>query len=255
MLKAIIAIIAVLYTYFMTPAILQDPAAEPPQVAEKNEKPHLTINVSETGTFSHEGKKISAEQLTELCKKEKALQPNIALKISTNKEVKYKHTRQALRAASKGGINNMVLGLIYKENPQLLKDQAKLAPIQQTTKKTIRSREQDLEMALPEVAHKEGRKVPPLEPFFIRIAANGSIFINTGSAQEELDNDFQKHGLPTLKKRLIAYSGLCKVAGHAPAAKIHVNKNATQQRIIDVLSALAATDITKVALTDLFVTE
>ena len=55
---------------------------------------------------------------------------------------------------------------------------------------TIKKKERDLEMALPSAAPSDEQ--PDIQPMFIKIDVNGSIYVNSGPAQEILDRAYGK---------------------------------------------------------------
>lgn len=113
---------------------------------------------------------------------------------------------------------------------------------------TIQPREQDVPMTLPAASPSE--TPPEIEPKLIRIDANGAIFVGAGASQLPMDAD-ENHSVPLLYSDLQAYSGLAKSSGQEPLVQIYVDGGARQQRVIDVLNALAGVGISKVTFTDL----
>ncbi|MBB5353549.1 biopolymer transport protein ExbD [Haloferula luteola] len=113
---------------------------------------------------------------------------------------------------------------------------------------TIQPREQDVPMTLPAAAPSE--KPPEIEPKLIKIDASGAIFVGTGAAQLAMDAD-DNRSVPLLFADLQAYSDLAKSSGQEALVQIYVDGSARQQRVIDVLNALAGVGITKVTFTDL----
>lgn len=115
---------------------------------------------------------------------------------------------------------------------------------------TITPREQDLGMALPANSPPSSEQ-PKIDPMFIRVDASGAIFSGAGDAQQALDSDASARDLPLLLSQLQLYSAAAKSAGNNPLVQIWVDPGATQQRVIDVLNALAAVEISSVTFTDL----
>jgi biopolymer transport protein ExbD len=115
---------------------------------------------------------------------------------------------------------------------------------------TITPRESDLGMALP-AANPTPASQPDIEPMFIKIDANGSIFTGVGASQLPMDNDVSVRQLPLLRSQLDAYAQAVKSANSKPLVQIYADSNCTQQRVIDVLNALAAVEINSVTFTDL----
>lgn len=114
---------------------------------------------------------------------------------------------------------------------------------------TITPRESDLGMALP--AANPSSEQPDIEPLFIRIEGSGVISTGVGAAQQQMDSDMSVRELPLLKGQLNMYSSAAKAANSKPLVQIYADGNATQQRVIDVLNALAGAGINSVTFTDL----
>ncbi len=114
---------------------------------------------------------------------------------------------------------------------------------------TITPRESDLGMALP--AANPGSGQPEIEPMFIRIEANGAIFTGTGTSQQPMDSDLTVRELPLLRSQLDLYASAARAANSNPLVQIYADGEASQQRVIDVLNALAGVNINSVTFTDL----
>ena len=114
---------------------------------------------------------------------------------------------------------------------------------------TISPRESDLGMALP--AASPGSEQPVIEPLFIKIEASGAIYTGVGAGQQAMDSDSSVRELPLLRGQLEMYSSAARAANSKPLVQIYADGGATQQRVIDVLNALAAVSITSVTFTDL----
>lgn len=114
---------------------------------------------------------------------------------------------------------------------------------------TIKPREQDLAMALPASTPSDAQ--PEIEPMFIKVESTGAIFSGTGASQQALDSNPDERTLPLLLSQLELYSAAALSAGSKPLVQIYVDPGSTQQRVIDVLNALAKTGITSVTFTDL----
>jgi biopolymer transport protein ExbD len=117
---------------------------------------------------------------------------------------------------------------------------------------TIKPRETDLGMALP-AANPTPAEQPDIEPLFIRIEANGSIFTGIGADQLAMDSDTSVRQLPLLLAQLDMYASAARAANATPLVQIHADDDSSQQRVIDVLNALAAVKINTVTFTDLVV--
>ncbi len=113
---------------------------------------------------------------------------------------------------------------------------------------TITPRESDLGMALP--AANPTNEQPVIDPMFIRIVPSGAIYTGIGAGQQPMDSDASVRELPLLSGQLELYSSAAKAADSKPLVQIYADSNATQQRVIDVLNALAGVNITSVTFTD-----
>lgn len=114
---------------------------------------------------------------------------------------------------------------------------------------TIQPREQDLNMALP-AANQEGPQMD-IEPKLIRVDENGAIYVGAGDAQLQMDTDVENHDVPMLAENLNSYANMAKAVNNKPVIQIYVDGGAKQQRVIDVLNAVAGAGIETVTFTDL----
>lgn len=114
---------------------------------------------------------------------------------------------------------------------------------------TIQPREQDVPMTLPASAPSD--KPPELEPKFIRIDASGAIFVGKGSSQIPMDSDPEVRELPLLTSDLQSYKEGASAAGTDPLVQLYADGEASQQRVVDVLNALAGVGIQQITFTDL----
>lgn len=115
---------------------------------------------------------------------------------------------------------------------------------------TIVKKEQDIDMALPSVAPSD--TPPEIRPFFIKLEANGYISIRSDGAPEQLvESDPDARTLPNLLPLLETYKSAADSSTQEPVVQVYVEADARQQRVIDILNALAATKISKVTFTDL----
>jgi biopolymer transport protein ExbD len=114
---------------------------------------------------------------------------------------------------------------------------------------TIVPRESDLGMSLPSAS--PSTEVPPIEPMFIRIESNGAIYTGVGAGQQMMDTDESSRDVPLLSASLLSYSQAARAASSTPLVQIYADGSATQQRIVDVLNALAGAGISSVTFTDL----
>lgn len=114
---------------------------------------------------------------------------------------------------------------------------------------TIQKKEVDVPLALPAAAPSDS--VPEIEPLFIKVDANGSIYVGAGASQELLDTDVNSRSLPLLSQRLNDYSVGANSGGKKALVQMWVDGGANQQRVIDVLNALVGAGISSVTFTDL----
>ena len=115
---------------------------------------------------------------------------------------------------------------------------------------TITPRESDLGMALP-AANPDTSQQPEIEPMFIRIEPNGAIYTGIGASQQAMDTDVSVRELPLLRAQLDMYASAARAANSKPLVQISADGEASQQRVIDVLNALAGVNINSVTFTDL----
>ncbi|MBK1791140.1 ExbD/TolR family protein [Persicirhabdus sediminis] len=113
---------------------------------------------------------------------------------------------------------------------------------------TIQPREQDLKMALPAAAPSDSQ--PVLAPMLISVDRAGMVSVGAGSGREPLDADVENHDLPRLSERLSTYVTMAKAGGQEPVVQIFVDGEAIEQRVIDVLNALAGASVKSVTFTD-----
>lgn len=113
---------------------------------------------------------------------------------------------------------------------------------------TIVPREQDLGMSMPD--RRGNTATPPIPPMVIRIDAQGTVFHGNGLSERQLDSDPDSRDLPQLAQQLALYGDAARSAGDEPSILFRVDANARQQRVIDVLDALAVAGISSVAFED-----
>ena len=115
---------------------------------------------------------------------------------------------------------------------------------------TLVPRENDLRMQLPRPMDDVNAHLGVF-PMFIRIDANGAIFTGVGRAQVVMDTNAEDRAVPLLSSQLDLYASAARGASCIPLVQIHVDDNAMQQRMIDVLNALAKARIQHVTFTDI----
>lgn len=114
---------------------------------------------------------------------------------------------------------------------------------------TIVPRETDLALALP--APGEIARSPPIPPMTIRIAADGSLTMGVGLGEISLDAAPGEREVPLLDGQLELYAAAARSAGDEPRILLRVDGEAQQQRVIDVLNAIASVSISSVTFEDL----
>ncbi len=111
-------------------------------------------------------------------------------------------------------------------------------------------RERDLGMKLPS-PHTDGTHIPLISAMFIRVDSNGAVFSGTRESERLLDTDTASNELPVLSSQLELYAAAALSAGDQPFVQIMVDPGARQQRVVDVLNALAGSGISSVTFTDI----
>lgn len=116
---------------------------------------------------------------------------------------------------------------------------------------TISPRETDLGMDLP--ANNPSSEMPPIQPMFIQVDANGAVFVGVPPAQQQMDTDTSVRAVPLLSSELRTYAEAARSSKDQPLVQIYVDGRASYQRVVDVLNALAAPDVNikSVTFTDL----
>jgi biopolymer transport protein ExbD len=114
---------------------------------------------------------------------------------------------------------------------------------------TITPRESDLAMALP--GNESEATKTDIEPMLISVEANGVISTGVGAAKQVMDTNVASRTLSLLRSHLLIYKNAATASGTKPLVQIYVHDDATQQRVIDVLNALAEVQISTVTFTDL----
>ncbi len=115
---------------------------------------------------------------------------------------------------------------------------------------SIVPRESDLKMALPS-RNKVGAQLTPIESMFIRVDVNGFVFSGNGLGEQALDTDPGSRDLPILSSHLQLYVAAADSAGSIPLVEVAIDSGVKQQRVVDVLNAIATTKIRSVTFTDL----
>ena len=90
-----------------------------------------------------------------------------------------------------------------------------------------------------------------IQPLFIRVASSGLISVGHGMGQQALDADPAVRELPLLGQALQLYQAASRSAMNRPLVQLWVGDGASQQRVVDVINALAEEEIDSIAFTDL----
>jgi len=115
---------------------------------------------------------------------------------------------------------------------------------------TIVKKEQELSTSLPSTAPSE--TPPDLAPMLILLEGNGNISLKGESGIIELiESDSDSRELPNLGQRLDLHKSVADTQSQKALVQIRVDGDAVQQRVIDVLNALAGARITEITFTDL----
>jgi len=114
----------------------------------------------------------------------------------------------------------------------------------------IVKKEQELNTELP--ANTPTKDLPKLSPMLIILEESGNVSLQgEGGDPELLETDPDARLLPELSQRLELYKSIAEQSETEPLVQLKVDGKAVQQRVIDVLNALAKAKITKITFTDL----
>jgi len=112
----------------------------------------------------------------------------------------------------------------------------------------ILPRESDLDIGPP--GERPTKWVVTVEPFLITIESSGAVCCGEGAQRELLDSDVSVRELPLLVGQLEFYKSGLEAAGSKPLVVIEAADEASHQRVVDVLNALAEVGIEKVSFRD-----
>lgn len=110
--------------------------------------------------------------------------------------------------------------------------------------------ERKLDMSMPSTSAPSEVK-PLVDPGFVRITGQGTIYWGAGDAAIEIDNNPENHDLANLVEQLNTLAGQAKAVGTFPVVQLYVEGDALSQRLVDVVTALTKAGIEKVAMTDI----
>ncbi|MFT6239485.1 MAG: biopolymer transport protein ExbD [Akkermansiaceae bacterium] len=113
----------------------------------------------------------------------------------------------------------------------------------------IVKKEQELSSTIP--ALKLDGDPPEIGALHILLEANGSVSIKNETGLVELvETSPNTRKLPYLSERLKLHKSISEVSGQQTLVQLQVNGDTVQQRVIDVLNALAGANITEITFTD-----
>jgi biopolymer transport protein ExbD len=115
---------------------------------------------------------------------------------------------------------------------------------------TLQKSETDLGLKLPAIDPSEPT-APALDPLLIRVASSGEIRVGDQKNAQLMDQDENSRNLPLLTSWLKSYADSARADGKEPIVQIWVDREARQQRVIDVLNTLAGQNIQLATFTDL----
>ena len=113
----------------------------------------------------------------------------------------------------------------------------------------IVQKEQELSTTLP--THEQSGTPPEIGPLALILEANGRISILNETGQLELiESNPDTRELPHLSERLTLHKSISETSSQLPLVQIQVDGETAQQRVIDVLNALAGAKITEITFID-----
>ncbi len=115
---------------------------------------------------------------------------------------------------------------------------------------TIQKSENDLRLQIP-ADQSSDPHMPDIAPLLIRVDAQGSILVGAEAQAQLMDVASDSRELPLLTSWLKTYADVSRAANKEPAVQIWVDREARQQRVIDVLNVLAGEKIQLATFTDL----
>lgn len=114
---------------------------------------------------------------------------------------------------------------------------------------TITPREADLGMTVPQ-PRETVTTVEINDPLLIQVRASGAIFVGEDDSLMPLDSDMTVRDLPLLSGHLSMFTSAARAGGNEPLVHLAVDTDTQQQRVMDVLNALAKFEIKAVTFTD-----
>jgi biopolymer transport protein ExbD len=113
---------------------------------------------------------------------------------------------------------------------------------------TLQKRETDLDLRM--AGDEPVAERLPIEPLLIRIDASGAVYTGPRFREMLLDTDPDIRDLPLLSQQLELYASASRSSSIQPLVQISADDEASQQRVIDVLNALAGKGISNITFTD-----
>ena len=115
---------------------------------------------------------------------------------------------------------------------------------------TIQKSETDLALKVP-TQQSSDPYIPEIDPLLVRVDERGGILVGAGEHAQLMDQDESSRNLPLLSSWLKSYADNARAAGKEPIVQIWADREARQQRVIDVLNVLAGQQIQLATFTDL----
>ncbi|MFM2171961.1 MAG: hypothetical protein RI957_2190 [Verrucomicrobiota bacterium] len=115
---------------------------------------------------------------------------------------------------------------------------------------TLQKSENELRLKVP-AQQSSDPQMPEIAPLLIRVDAQGTILVGQGAEAQVMDVASDSRQLPLLTSWLKTYADVSRAANREPAVQIWVDREAQQQRVIDVLNVLAGEQIQLTTFTDL----
>jgi biopolymer transport protein ExbD len=115
---------------------------------------------------------------------------------------------------------------------------------------TLQKSENELRLRIP-VETDVDPGMPDRDPLLIRIDAQGAIWVGSGTNAQVMDVASDSRQLPLLTTWLKTNAEISRAANKEPMVQIWADREAQQQRVIDVLNVLAGEKIQLAAFTDL----
>lgn len=223
--------------------VLLDPDVVSPvaKVAKAEPSGRILVNIHEDGTLTDGNQnKLDGDEgvLTYVANERKRFEaegvvPKLHLRGA--QDAVFKYSRQVIRGAAKAGVDQVIFAA-YKPADIEPKD----APV---------LRETDISMALPKVPEGLSNAVPP-SPAVLEISIDEAGRISAAKEGGMLDTDMAKRDLPLFSLKLVALAKARDAEVKDLGVTIAIHPEAPQQRVIDVLNALAKSGVTRVTFMD-----